>query len=397
MTRHLDLFSGVGGFALAARWTGMVDTVGFVELDPWCRRVLAKHWPGVPQHDDVKTLTADIVRQWGERTPLAEAVGNTEGAGLQGHRRCAIDLITGGYPCQPFSVAGQRLGAEDDRHLWPHMRRVIDEVRPRFVLAENVAGHVSMGLDVVLAELGADGYTCGAVVIPACAVNALHRRDRVWIMAHTGGERRQQIPEGAYGDETAHEGWPAQYDHQSPGGDQGFRFNAPDQAMADAERSGGREHVRANSEQGAFLASIGPEGAPRSGSGGPDGPVADTEGDRERAAHVQTDALAGSRAPRAVPSGRGQRSDGTGRIADEAPRSVDASTDGLPGRLVRRPAAGPVDPDLIRAAWADGSWEYDLPRVVVTEPERRQKLMAAGNAIVPIVAYEILSVMLEGN
>ncbi len=157
--RHLDLFSGIGGFALAVRWLGG-ETVGFCEIEEYPQRVLAKNFPGVPIHDDIRTLTGDALGRFGR-----------------------IDLLTGGYPCQPFSHAGKRLGAADDRHLWPEMRRVLNLVRPRWMLAENVAGHINMGLDAVLAELEADGYTCGAVVIPACAVNALHRRDRVWILA----------------------------------------------------------------------------------------------------------------------------------------------------------------------------------------------------------------------
>lgn len=162
MIRHLDLFSGIGGFALAARMVGGVETVGFCEIDPWARRVLAKNFPGVPVYDDVTTL--------------------------QGTEYGTVELITGGYPCQPFSHAGKRGGQDDDRHLWPQMRRIINEARPRYVLAENVAGHVSLGLDQVLSEMESDGYTCGAVVVPACAVDAPHRRDRVWVMAHA---RRQ--------------------------------------------------------------------------------------------------------------------------------------------------------------------------------------------------------------
>ena len=163
MIRHLDLFSGIGGFALAARMVGGVETVGFCEIDPWARRVLAKNFPGVPAHDDVTTL--------------------------KGIEYGTVDLITGGYPCQPFSTAGQRRGAADDRHLWPEMRRIINQARPRYVLAENVAGHVTMGFDAVLSEMEGDGYACGAVVIPAVAVDAPHRRDRVWIMGHANRQR----------------------------------------------------------------------------------------------------------------------------------------------------------------------------------------------------------------
>ena len=157
--RHLDLFTGIGGFALAAQWVGGIETVGFCEIDPWAQKVLKKNFPNVPIHDDVKTLDP---KNYGR-----------------------IDLITGGYPCQPFSVAGQRKGETDDRHLWPEVRRIIKQARPRWVLCENVTGHVTMGLDEVLSDLASEGYSAEPIIIPACAVGAGHRRERVWIIAHS--------------------------------------------------------------------------------------------------------------------------------------------------------------------------------------------------------------------
>ena len=155
---HLDLFSGIGGFALAARWAGL-QTIQFVEIDSFAQKVLKKNFPDVPIHDDVKTFDAiQLCRPW---------------------------LLTGGYPCQPFSQAGQRRGEEDDRHLWPQMFRVIRECRPTWICAENVAGHISMGLDEVLADLESEDYSCRAFVIPACAKDAPHRRDRVWIVGNS--------------------------------------------------------------------------------------------------------------------------------------------------------------------------------------------------------------------
>ncbi len=166
---HVDLFSGVAGFALASSWMGW-QTTGFCEIDPYCRRVLARHWPEVPIHDDIRTLTADIVRGWTGGRP--------------------VDVVTGGFPCQPWSVAGKQLGADDPRHLWPEMARVIAEVRPRWVVAENTPGIVKLGLDDVLSDLESLGYACGTVVVPACAVSALHRRDRLWIVAHLADAER---------------------------------------------------------------------------------------------------------------------------------------------------------------------------------------------------------------
>jgi DNA (cytosine-5)-methyltransferase 1 len=167
--RVLDLFSGIGGFSLGLERTGGFETVAFCEIEEYPRRVLAKHWPGTPIHLDVRKLTgADIG---------------------------PVDVICGGYPCQPFSTAGKRQGADDDRHLWPEFMRLVAELRPAWVIGENVAGHISMGLDDVLADLEAENYAARPFVIPACAVGASHRRDRVWTVAHPASEqdrRRQQ-------------------------------------------------------------------------------------------------------------------------------------------------------------------------------------------------------------
>lgn len=162
---HLDLFSGIGGFALAARWLG-IETKAFCEIDSYARKVLTKNFPKIPIHEDVRKLDGKQYR--------------------------GIDLITGGYPCQPFSGAGKRKGAEDDRHLWPEVRRIIQEARPTWVLCENVAGHITLGLDEVLTELESDGYAAQTLNLPACSVGLWHKRERVWIVANDESEHLQE-------------------------------------------------------------------------------------------------------------------------------------------------------------------------------------------------------------
>ena len=162
---HLDLFSGIGGFALAAQWAGF-RTIGFSEIEPYACRVLEKNFRGVPNLGDIRKMDCS-------------SIGD-------------VRLLTGGYPCQPFSSAGKRQGAADDRHLWPAMFGVIKAVRPTWVVAENVAGHISMGLDEVLSDLESIDYAAQPIVIPACAVGAWHRRDRVWIIARAGSAESQQ-------------------------------------------------------------------------------------------------------------------------------------------------------------------------------------------------------------
>ena len=165
---HLSLFSGIGGLDLAAEMAGM-HTVGQCELADYPTKVLEKNWPDVPRWRDIRTLTME---SFYERTGLR-----------------TVDVISGGFPCQPFSVAGKRRGTKDDRYLWPEMLRVISELRPAWVVGENVAGIVNMALDQALSDLESIGYTCQAFIIPACAVDAQHRRDRCAIIANNNTVR----------------------------------------------------------------------------------------------------------------------------------------------------------------------------------------------------------------
>ena len=167
--KMLSLFSGIGGIDLAAQWAG-IETVAFCEIETFCQKVLKKHWPSVPIFEDVKKLGKEAL----------------EDAGIG-----RVDIVAGGYPCQPYSLAGERKGHEDDRALWPEMFRIISEVRPDWVVGENVAGHVSLGLDNVLSDLESVGYSTQAFIIPACSVGGYHRRDRVFTVAHTDSKRME--------------------------------------------------------------------------------------------------------------------------------------------------------------------------------------------------------------
>lgn len=165
----LDLFSGIGGFSLGLERAGM-QTVAFCEIDPACRHVLKKHWPTVPIFDDVKTLNAKDIHD-------------------------TIDVICGGFPCQDISLAGKGAGLAGERSgLWYEYHRLIKEIKPRYVIIENVAALRSRGLGAVLCGLTEIGYDAEWHCIPACAVGAPHRRDRVWIVAYPQRHNERQEP-----------------------------------------------------------------------------------------------------------------------------------------------------------------------------------------------------------
>lgn len=158
----ISLFAGIGGLDLGLERAGM-NCVAQVEIDDFCQKVLTKHWPDVPKFKDVRN------------------VGK--------HNLPAADLICGGFPCQPHSYAGKRKGKDDDRNLWPEYLRIIRETKPEYVLGENVPGIITTILDQVLSDLENIGYTCQTFIIPACAVGANHRRNRVFVLAYSNSIR----------------------------------------------------------------------------------------------------------------------------------------------------------------------------------------------------------------
>src|SRR5215831_7972513 len=161
----LDLFSGLGGFSLGLGWAGMT-TVAFCENEPYCQQVLSRHWPGVPIYDDVQTLTIETLTRDG----------------------IAPDLVCGGWPCQDISIAGRGVGIDGARSgLWRDFARLIGDVRPRWVVLENVAALLIRGLDRVLGDLAACGYDAEWYCVSAASVGAPHQRDRIWIVAYPNG------------------------------------------------------------------------------------------------------------------------------------------------------------------------------------------------------------------
>lgn len=161
--RHGSLFTGIGGFDLAAQWMGW-ENVFQVECNGFCQKILAKNFPNVTRYGDIKEFDGTKYR------------------GL-------IDIISGGFPCQPFSDAGKKQGTKDNRYLWPEMFRIIREIEPTYVIGENVLGLINMEdgriLDGILSDLANESYKTEQFIIPACSIGALHRRERIWIIAYT--------------------------------------------------------------------------------------------------------------------------------------------------------------------------------------------------------------------
>ena len=357
MVTHGSLFSGIGGFDLAARWMGW-DNVFHVERDPFCRQVLAHHFPESQSFDDVKAFDA---------TPF----------------RGRLRVLSGGFPCQPFSAAGKRAGTSDDRYLWPEMFRIIREARPTYVVAENVRGLISwnegMVLDTVCADLEGEGYEVFPVVLPAASVNAPHRRDRIWIVAHAhdqrgaGGPRQVQGADGEV---------PQRDDHAQP-----CHAGSTDATNAEDSRTIGRVRVAADDDY--------------SGSTGAIHTAGRRSYDRNEAA---------TNAERIGREGRGNGGDGLRAQTLVGPLEVHGVNRNAPhpssrGRTQDHEQHPAEKPELSRTRWErfptvapvcggnDG-----LPERLdgITFPKwRRESIKAYGNAIVPQVAFQIFQALNE--
>ena len=323
MLTHLSLFTGIGGIDLAAEMAGF-KTVGQCEIEDFPTSVLERHFPNANRWRDVRDITEESLR---------ERIGNQQ-----------ITLITGGFPCQPFSVAGKQKGKNDNRHLWPEMLRVIKLVRPTWVVGENVDGFINMALTETKADLEAAGYQVWPVVLPACGVSAPHQRYRCFIVGyakHDGlikAEKQREFDENARAFETG-----TQDNHKSKG--TGGSRGEPDLDMAD------RDGVQRGGAEGAGVAA--------------------GVGEEPYELDSRYGALYEPRFTRKCFVGQ----PGLGGVPDGVPYWLDETR-------------WPAYPNQKQYGW-------EPPRSVPSEPGRTNRIKALGNAVVPFQVYPILKTIAD--
>lgn len=363
--KHGSLFSGIGGFDLAAAWLGW-DNIFHCEIDPFCRKVMQYYFPNSKAYENIKET--DFTKQRGK-----------------------VDIITGGFPCQPFSLAGKRLGTKDERHLWPEMLRAIREVRPGWVVAENVRGLISWNeglvFEAVCADLEAEGYKVLPFLIPAAGINAPHRRERVWIVAYAQcyddlptefpilGE--EKIMAGSQRQEDCSSGKSGRTDHDDPTRVKPDQFTTPNPDHGEQQKQ---------QECGAQTRASTPESRGRTGTGSGRGAIS-----RQIAKGIQqlesgAASLSGDASDTNSRTNKDCRHEtGDNRKEDKDWQAGSPEYSYIPDYWRNWPVESPL------CSGNDG-----IPKglVGITVPKwRTESIKSLGNAIVPQVAYEIFKVV----
>jgi DNA (cytosine-5)-methyltransferase 1 len=427
MIKILDICSGIGGFSLGLEATGGFDTVAFCEFDDFCCKVLNKHWPNVPIYKDLKEIGNDPARIIQE-----------------------FDLICGGIPCQPFSLAGKQKGKEDDRHLWPYMYAIVKSKKPTWVIVENVGGFVNVALDDVCLDLETQGYATQSFIIPACSVEAPHKRDRIWILgkimanAHDTGDRTPGSKADGDRQETI-EGWQEQSqlgssrssndvanpklvssDSISDSGSNTKTESEQGQKTGNLDRSSGRQDVPNTSSQRleGHRGEHGLRGTSQEEQTSRSSEEQDVPNPKElrNYEHDNGERTQQDREHRVSQQPRGERGfEGTKQdVADterlgqqgqgelERPGNTAQDSDGQTGGSNdgRQGSAGQGHTQSELGGMADGiptrldghlgfEREPNIPRVATGIPDRVNRLKALGNSIVPQIVYNIGLAILE--
>ena len=372
LLKHVDLCSGIGGFSLGFRMAQLSNPILFCDIEPWCRKILTQHWPDVPIYEDVKEIANDPERFIPERP----------------------DILTAGYPCQPFSVAGRRKGEKDDRHIWPEIFSIIQSRRPTWTVFENVRGHITMGLDSVLADLEREGYSTRTFIVPAIGVDAPHKRDRVWIVSRNSEEIGMAHTEGNVSDGIRREA-----DQESDRGtarmesecsrDRQF-VSRPTSTMADSrcidqgseEKSEWTSGDSSGCSLGSDSRSESEDGLPRTRTN-----LADTESQQSSSSNNRGE-------PREVSQSEQIQSGGSGGWSDVADTDGSRSSSRVSGSVSGQEGnSGEFDheSDQCTRGARQGLWptEPNVGRVADGIPNRVDRIKGLGNAIVPQIAYRI--------
>lgn len=382
--RVLDLFSGIGGFSLGLERAGGFETVAFCEIEPYPRAVLKKHWPHVPCYDDVRTLTADRL--------AADGI--------------TVDVICGGFPCQDISLAGKGAGLAGERSgLWSEYARLIGELRPSFVIVENVAALLGRGLGDVLGDLAALGYDAEWHCVPAAAVGAPHRRDRVWIVADASQERCGKARQHSKRREKrAASGGEVLANAKSIGRSQGDKNRGSSSARTRTKNMRSGPAVCgwriAQSDLGGVADGISrkldgdidadEERYSQTGAEGGSSPGAVPGVWLYREAGAASSGLSGARRIRdtlpALPHEGGSEGRAQGYQGDETLQGLWSGIHAKPQSKAQHMQPGvPIGDRPGQCAEKMGQWEIepDIPRVAIGVPKRVDRLKGLGNAVVP--------------
>ena len=359
---HFSLFTGIGGLDIAAEWAGF-KTVGQCEYADYPTKVLEKHWPDVPRWRDIRDVTKESFK---ERTGLQTAT-----------------IISGGFPCQPFSVAGKRKGKDDDRYLWPEMLRVISEIRPAWVIGENVAGIVNMALDTVLSDMEAQGYETQAYLIPACSVDAPHRRNRIFIVGHdsntdcNGFDASNKRESGSKRTSLGTTGAPRMF-----GRVDGRR---PDSGAGQIERAGVVKRSGEKRKRTHFLENAGGGGFSEQNVCGQQQGRAETIGTSEDVADARRESE-GEQVGRGNEKRAYDQSGGRCEMVADTDNTKTTRQRTDRGEIHAKPESKRLNICSSKGWWAA---EPDVGRVAHGIPSRVDRLKCLGNAVVPQQAYPI--------
>jgi DNA (cytosine-5)-methyltransferase 1 len=365
MIKEVSLCSGIGGFSLGFEWAKFAEPVMFCDFDEWCRKVLKKNWNDIPIYNDVKEIANDPRRFISNKINKGEKW-----------------VLTSGYPCQPFSVSGNRRGEEDPRHIFPYIHRIIEQTRPTYCVFENVYGHVSMGLDEVLFEMERINYHTRQFVVSASSVGARHKRDRLWIICKNVGDTEyngcstseirgsnQEIARGAQkgSEETKQlKGTSGQEDNGS------LRNELPNSNNERVRSCLGGNDIDFQKESGERR----------------------TDGTRSSSDDERSDSSTTSNEGMEIPNTECRSSETQlqreSRILQE--ETEGRQTSGLSSQDIPRGGRRQTQCELDRVANGLSYWMDEprgVPRVTVDQKNRAQRLKMLGNAIVPQIAMQI--------